>query len=125
MLATFRKQISIRWHEPRPDVTAATPMPTYVYEIIEPDGTGGERFEVIQPMTADPLEKHPLTGVPVRRVITGFNVAGKWSDMGMNNKLSDKHLDQIGFTKYVRGGDGYYEKTAGSGPDLISGKGGD
>ncbi len=100
-------------------------MPTYVYEVIEPDGSGGERFEVVQPMSADPLDAHPLTGKPIRRVITGFNVAGKWSDVGMQGKLSDKHLDRIGFTKYVRAGDGHYEKTAGSGPDLISGNGPD
>ncbi len=96
-------------------------MPTYVYEVIESDGSGGERFEVIQPMSADPLEKHPLTGVPVRRVITSFHVAGGWSDIGMQGKLSDKNLDRMGFTKYVKAGDGHYEKTTGSGPDLISG----
>ena len=96
-------------------------MPTYVYEVIEDDGTGGERFEVDQPMSADPLTTHPLNGKPVRRVITGFRIAGKWSDIGTQDKLSDKNLDRIGFTKYVRSGDGYYEKTAGKGPNMISG----
>ena len=96
-------------------------MPTYVYEVIEDDGTGGERFEVDQPMSADPLTAHPLNGKPVRRVITGFRIAGKWSDIGVQDKLSDKNLDRIGFTKYVRSGNGYYEKTAGKGPNMISG----
>jgi predicted nucleic acid-binding Zn ribbon protein len=96
-------------------------MPTYVYEVVEEDGADGERFEVIQPMSAEPLTKHPLNGKPVRRVITGFMIAGKWSDMGAKEKLSDKNLDRIGFTKYVRSGDGHYEKTAGKGPKSISG----
>ena len=29
-------------------------------------------------------------------------------------------LDRLGFTKYVKAGDGYYEKRAGKGPDVIS-----
>ena len=32
----------------------------------------------------------------------------------------DKKLDRMGFTKYVKAGDGHYEKTAGKGPDVIS-----
>jgi hypothetical protein len=96
-------------------------MPTYVYEVVKKNGVGGERFEVIQPMSAEPLTKHPIDGKPVRRVITGFMIAGKWSDMGAQEKLSDKNLDRIGFTKYVRSGDGHYEKTAGKGPKQISG----
>ena len=102
-------------------VTEEHPMPTYVYEVIEENGTAGERFEVDQPMSADPLTTHPMNGKPVRRVITGFRIAGKWSDIGTQDKLSDKNLDRIGFTKYVRSGDGYYEKTAGKGPNMISG----
>ena len=50
-------------------------MPTYVYEVIEENGTDGERFEVDQPMSADPLTTHPMNGKPVRRVITGFRIA--------------------------------------------------
>ena len=34
-------------------------MPTYVYEVIEENGTAGERFEVDQPMSADPLTDSP------------------------------------------------------------------
>jgi hypothetical protein len=32
----------------------------------------------------------------------------------------DKKLDKLGFTKYVKSGDGTYEKRAGKGPDVIS-----
>jgi len=51
-------------------------MPTYVYETVLPDGSGGERFERVEPMAAASLERHPDTGVPVRRVITGFAIGG-------------------------------------------------
>ena len=32
----------------------------------------------------------------------------------------DKKLDRLGFTKYVKSGDGVYEKRAGKGPNVIS-----
>ena len=35
--------------------------------------------------------------------------------------LSAKNLGEKGFTQYVKAGDGYYEKTAGDGPLVISG----
>ncbi|HYE03946.1 MAG TPA: zinc ribbon domain-containing protein [Planctomycetota bacterium] len=46
-------------------------MPTYVYETIAADGTAGERFEISQRMSEAALTRHPETGVPVRRVISG------------------------------------------------------
>ncbi len=46
-------------------------MPTYVYETITADGTAGERFELSQRMSDAALTSHPVTGVPVRRVISG------------------------------------------------------
>jgi hypothetical protein len=33
--------------------------------------------------------------------------------------LSNKNLAEKGFTKYVKAGDGHYEKKAGKGPDVI------
>ena len=44
-------------------------MPTYVYEVINQDGSGGEQFELVQPMSDDPIKEHPETNQPVRRVI--------------------------------------------------------
>jgi hypothetical protein len=39
----------------------------------------------------------------------------------MNKSVADdKKLDRLGFTKYVKSGDGTYEKRAGKGPDVIS-----
>jgi hypothetical protein len=47
-------------------------MATYVYETIPRDaGEMPRRFEVVQSMKEAPLERHPDTGEPVRRVITG------------------------------------------------------
>jgi len=95
-------------------------MPTYVYQVIKPDESEGEIFEVIQKMSEPALTVHPETGEPVQRVITAPNLPGNWSDAATKNKLSDKNLDRLGFTKYQRAGDGTYEKRAGKGPNAIS-----
>ena len=41
-------------------------MPTYVYCVVNQDGTDGEVFEVVQRMSDPPLTTHPETGRPVR-----------------------------------------------------------
>ena len=47
-------------------------MPTYVYETIPTDPTTEpRRFEVFQRMTDSPLVQDPVTGEPVRKIITG------------------------------------------------------
>ena len=96
-------------------------MPTYVYEVIQDNGEPGERFEIIQSMSEPALTEHPETGEPVKRVIQAAFIGGKWSDGAMHRSTSDdKKLDKLGFTKYVKAGDGFYEKRAGKGPDVIS-----
>jgi hypothetical protein len=92
-------------------------MPTYVYQVINPDGSEGETFEIVQKMSDAALTKHPQTGKPVRRIIQPPMIAGQHSD---KQKLSNKNLDRLGFTKYERAGDGKYEKKAGKGPNVIS-----
>ena len=52
----------------------------YVYEVVLPDGSGGEQFEVLQRMSEDPLTKHPETGEPVRRVFGEPNAPRAWTD---------------------------------------------
>ncbi len=94
-------------------------MPTYVYQVIEDDGSDGEIFEVFQKMSDPTLQTHPESGKPVRRLIQAPNISGKWSESATKRMLSDKNLDRIGFTKYQRTGDGKYEKRAGSGPPTI------
>ncbi len=96
-------------------------MPVYVYEVITEDGSDGEQFEIFQNMADAPLTKHPDSGKPVRRVFLAPAVGGKWSDSAMGKSVADdKKLDKLGFTKYVKAGDGFYEKRAGKGPDVIS-----
>ena len=95
-------------------------MPTYVYEVIEKNGEPGERFEIVQAMADEPLTKHPETGQPVRRVFLPPAIAGKYSPMKTDAALKDDNkLERMGFTKYVKAGDGKYEKVVGKGPDTI------
>lgn len=51
-------------------------MPTYVYETVPADGTRPVTFEVQQKMADAPLTAHPVTGVPVKRVMTAPNLGG-------------------------------------------------
>ena len=93
-------------------------MPIYVYEVILPDGSGGETFEVIQRMQAEPLTTHPETGEPVRRVIGTPNAPRSWTDSQGKAKTSDSNLERLGFTKYVKS-EGGYQKLFGKGPDKV------
>lgn len=100
-------------------------MPLYEYVVVRKDGSEGERFEVLQSVHAPPLEKHPETGEPVRPVISRTGppkVVGGHREVKQD--LSDRKLEQLGFTKYKKtGGKGRkYEKVVGDGPDLVSGK---
>ena len=96
-------------------------MPTYVYETLDAKGApAGERFEVVQSMTDDPLIVHPETGATVRRVFVPFRIAGKHSPLHTDNALKDdRKLERMGFTKYVKASDGKYEKVVGKGPDML------
>ncbi len=95
-------------------------MPIYVYEILREDNQDGETFEILQGPNDPPLTHHPDTGQPVRRVLSVPSISGTWSDSKSKARLSDKNLSDKGFTKYVKAGDGTYEKTAGKGPRKIS-----
>ena len=96
-------------------------MPLYQYEVINEDGSSGPQFEIFQSMAEPALTTHPETGQPVRRVFCAPAIGGKWSDSAMNRTVADdKKLDSLGFTKYVKAGDGVYEKRAGKGPDVIN-----
>ena len=101
--------------------TSLSNMPTYVYEVIREDGEPGAQFETVQPIKDPPLRKHPETGEPVQRVIQPVFMGGTWTESSMSRRLKDdKKLDKLGLTKYVKAGDGMYEKRSGKGPDLIS-----
>lgn len=95
-------------------------MPTYVYETVLPDGQPGQAFELSQRMSDPTLTQHPETGEPVRRVLQAPHIGGQWSDSSDRQRMSDSGLAARGFTKYVKTGDGAYEKTAGAGPRKLS-----
>ena len=67
-------------------------MPTYVYEVVNNDGSAGERFEVVQTMSEPELTKHPESGRPVRRVFLPPMVGGRWGDVA----VVDLHLASEG-----------------------------
>jgi predicted nucleic acid-binding Zn ribbon protein len=47
-------------------------VPTYIYETLPVDSKSApRRFEVTQRMTDDPLKTDPVSGEPVKRIITG------------------------------------------------------
>jgi hypothetical protein len=94
-------------------------MPLYLYETVLEDGSAGEQFEWLQPMSAAPLTEHPETGEPCRRIFGTPNAPRAWTDSQAKDKTSDASLKRGGFTKYVKTGNGKYEKTFGKGPDKI------
>jgi predicted nucleic acid-binding Zn ribbon protein len=89
-------------------------MPLYVYAILNDDGSEGETFEILQGMSEPTLTHHPETGQPVRRLLSAPNAPRH------GGTLSSGNLARHGFTQYKKAGGGKYEKTAGSGPDVIS-----
>src|SRR5262245_13514346 len=96
-------------------------MPLYVYQVITDDGSEGAIFEILQDLNEAPLTHHPETGQPVQRLLQAPNVAGKFTETGAKANMSPKNLERLGFTQYRRSGKGTYEKTAGQGPNVISG----
>jgi hypothetical protein len=46
-------------------------MPTYIYQTIAAEGEQAETFELRQAMSDPPLARHPESGAPVQRVISG------------------------------------------------------
>lgn len=97
-------------------------MPMYEYVVIQPDGSDGETFEVMQSMSAPPLKKHPESGAPVRRIISRTSMPKVIGGSRQSKPdISDKNLERLGFTKYQKtGGSGSkYEKITGDGPSTI------
>ena len=93
-------------------------MPIYEYEATAPTDCEhcGGRFEIVQSLAAEPLTVCPECGGPVEKVFSAPAI------QGVNRKdaqVSNKNLAAHGFTKYVKAGDGHYEKAAGKGPDVI------
>ena len=94
-------------------------MPTYLYQVIKADGSEGEVFECTHSML-DTLKSHPTTSEAVRRVYSVPHLGVKHTAGNTQKLLSNKNLEQKGFTKYERDKmSGKYHKVVGDGPSEI------
>lgn len=92
-------------------------MPLFKYGHTEDKGEECQDvFEVLQNRDEAELTVCPKCGRPVRKMLN-IRVASIKSERDM---LSPKNLADHGFTQYKKSGDGFYEKTAGDGPQVIS-----
>lgn len=94
-------------------------MPLYLYQVVTPDGSEGEIFEVLQEIDEPFLTQHPESGLPVVKLLSTPRLASKHSELGTRASLSPGNLARHGFTQYQKAGGGHYEKTAGRGPDVL------
>lgn len=89
-------------------------MPIYVYKNL----TTGERFEIEQRITEPPLEEHPATGDPVKRLIQPVGIAFKGSGFYATDSRSSKSAKPTATaesgTKESASSDGATAKTASS-----------
>jgi hypothetical protein len=96
-------------------------MPNYTYRIVHEDGSKGDYFEVEHSMSEPPLEKHPVTGEPVIKVMRVPNLGIKHTTGGTEKKLDNKNVEKARFTKYEKDKlTGKYYKTAGNNKNLPS-----
>ncbi len=70
-------------------------------------------FEVYQKLADDKLTACPTCNQPCERRISAVALGGKFS-------TSDARVKELGMTKYVKNGEGHYERTVGTeGPEHI------
>lgn len=87
-------------------------MPIYVYYYLD-NPEGEERLEIWQEINEDPLSECPITQRPVKRQV-GTTVPALF-DKG--SVLSDANVASKGFVKYVKTGEGQYERAQGDSVD--------
>ncbi len=94
-------------------------MPVFVYVVVNADGSDGDTLEIEQPFGDAPLTKHPLTGAPLRRVITPAGLVTRYPEGEIRRMVSDsQEIAKRGFTRYERDpATGRYHKTAGTDPN--------
>jgi putative FmdB family regulatory protein len=73
-------------------------------------------FDRLQRMSDADLSHCPDCGAAVMRVISAPSLA-----IGGAHLIKEKKVGDAGFTQYRKIGKGVYEKTAGKGPNIISG----
>lgn len=72
------------------------------------------RFEVMQRLSEPKLKRCPTCAKPCERLISAARLGGKYN-------LTPNKIKNLGMTQYKKAGDGYYERTAGSGgPEVIN-----
>lgn len=93
-------------------------MPFYTYQAATDESCEYCRdgFDILQRMSAEPLNMCPECSNKVKKVISAPNVVA-----GKAHLTTDKAAAKGGLTKYKRAGSGVYEKVAGKGPKYISG----
>lgn len=78
-------------------------MPIYEYKHVAKRGkTCEETFESFQKMSDDALDKCPVCGKAVQRLISRFS--------GNVDKMAPSRLKELGFQKLVKRDKGVYEK---------------
>ncbi len=97
-------------------------MPIYVYEVVNPDGSAGERFEIQQSMRDEALQVHPESGKKVRRVLLPPNLSTRYTPGETKTRLDNRNVEKAGFTKYEKDKlTGKYHRVAGkAGPEVIT-----
>lgn len=71
------------------------------------------RFEVFQRLADAKLTHCPTCNKPCERLLSAVRLGGKYS-------TSNSRVKELGMTKYVKAGDGTYERAAGTGgPKVI------
>ena len=94
-------------------------MPLYEYSPTSGDcDRCNGLFSVMQRLADEKLTRCPTCAQPCERRISAVALGGRWSP-------TNSRIEDAGFTKYKRAGNGVYERVAGkNGPkELIRGKG--
>lgn len=94
-------------------------MPIYEYSAADPQHCCPHcqtSFEVFARISDADLAQCPQCGSPVKRLISAASVIS-----GTAHLHKESHFSKRGFTQYKKAGGGVYEKTAGDGPQFISG----
>lgn len=92
-------------------------MPIYEYQ-----ATGDQHckfccngFELLRKISEPKLTQCPECGAAIERKMSAPNLGGTGPSLSADN------IEKHGFTQYKKSGKGVYEKTAGKGPNVISG----
>ena len=96
-------------------------MPIYSYEVLNGKGKETEVIEVEQSSNDPPLTSHPITGQPLKRIISSPSLTLRHSSIKEKKLLSEENLIQKGFMKYQKNKDTKrFERIIGNnGPERI------